>query len=36
MMSDSNLKKLIEFLRDIKEWTDSEIIELLVYIISRS
>lgn len=32
MMSDSTLKKLIEYLKSVKGWTDSEILALLEYI----
>lgn len=32
MMSDSTLKKLIEYLKSVKGWTDSEIVALLEYI----
>ena len=32
MMSDATLKKLIEYLKSVKGWTDSEIVALLEYI----
>lgn len=32
MMSDSTLSKLIEYLKTVKGWTDSEIVALLEHI----
>ncbi len=32
MMSDSTLQKLIEYLKSVKGWTDSEVVALLEHI----
>lgn len=32
MMSDKNLSRLLEYLKTVKGWTDSEIVELLEYL----
>ena len=34
MMSDATLKRLIEYLKSVG-WTDSEIVELLIYIADK-
>lgn len=35
MMSDSTLQALLEYLRTVKGWTDTEIVELLEYITKK-
>ena len=32
MMSDSTLQRLIQYLKSVKGWTDSEVVELLEHI----